>query len=83
MKVSRTVDVPVNVRSHVIGKQGAIIKGVELRTGTKVKFQDSEEAIEPTEEGEEPYIKATVTGVPAGVADAIKEIEKIIEEKAS
>lgn len=78
------VPIPVSVRPHVIGRQGAVIQGISKRTGARVqipKFEESTAAAMDDDDSQ--TIDVSIEGDAVAAEMARQEIENIIRERTS
>ena len=79
-----SVPIPSSVRSHVIGRQGAVIQGISKRTGARVQIPKTEEHPTPeVEEDDDPTINVAIEGDAVAAEMARREIEAIVNERTS
>ena len=79
------VPIPLSVRSHVIGRQGAVIQGIQKRTGAKVQLPKTEESMPSTvyEDDDTLTTDVAIEGDAVAAEMARREIEAIVTERAS
>ena len=79
------VPIPLSVRSHVIGRQGAVIQGIQKRTGARVQLPRTEEGTPSTayEDDDSQTIDVSIEGDAVAAEMARREIEAIISDRAS
>ena len=78
------IPIPLGVRPHVIGRQGAVVQGISKRTGARVQIPKAEDS--PTVEFEDDdglTIDVTIEGDAVAAEMARREIEAIVNERTS
>ena len=83
-RVTVSLSVPANLRSHILGAGGRNLKALIAKTMTKIhipKQEETEEAVELTDE--ETIQPITITGDIEGVEMARKEIEELVAQRTS
>ena len=78
------VPIPLSVRPHVIGRQGAVVQGISKRTGARVQIPKAEDtpAIE-LEDDDSVTLDVTIEGDAVAAEMARREIEAIVNERTS
>ncbi|KAG8532776.1 uncharacterized protein KY384_002654 [Bacidia gigantensis] len=78
------IPIPLSVRSHVIGRQGAMIQKLEKSTGAKVQVPKTEERHAVVyEDDDSQTIDVTIEGDAVAAEMARREVENIINERTS
>ena len=78
-----TIDVPMSVRPHIIGRQGAVVKGISERTGARIQVSKAEETSTPQEDDDDTSTVVTIEGDPVAAYLARQEVEAIVNERTS
>ena len=75
---------PLSVRPHIIGRQGAVVQGISKRTGARVQIPKAEETPVPgLDDDDSLTIDVTIEGDAVAAEMARREIEAIITERTS
>ena len=79
------IPIPLGVRPFVIGKQGAVIQGIQSRTGAKVQLpkNDALLALGALEDDDSRTIDVSIEGDAVAAEMARREIESIINKRTS
>ena len=79
------IPIPLSVRPHVIGRQGAVIQGIQNRTGARVQLPKTGEDALPAalEDDDSQTIDVTIEGDAVAAEMARRDIEAIIAERTS
>ena len=79
------VPIPMSVRPHVIGRQGAVIQGISKRTGARVQIPKAEEspAAASMDDDDSQTIDVSIEGDAVAAEMARQEIENIVRERTS
>ena len=78
------VPIPMSVRPHVIGRQGAVIQGISKRTGARVQIPKAEESPAPAiDDDDSQTIDISIEGDAVAAEMARQEIENIVKERTS
>ena len=78
------VPIPMSVRPHVIGRQGAVIQGISKRTGARVQIPKVDESPVPaTADDDSQTIDVSIEGDAVAAEMARQEIENIVKERTS
>ena len=78
------VPVPLSVRPYIIGRQGAVIQGIQKRTGARIQIPKSEEPTVPSVDDDDSLtIDVTIEGDAVAAEMARREIEAIINDRTS
>lgn len=78
------VPIPLSVRPHVIGRQGAVVQGISKRTGARVQIPKAEETTSPEMEDDDALtIDVSIEGDAVAAEMARREIEAIVNERTS
>lgn len=78
------IPIPMSVRPHVIGRQGAVVQGISKRTGARIQIPKTEDS--PTfdlEDDDSLTIDVTIEGDAVAAEMARREIEAIVNERTS
>lgn len=78
------IPIPLSVRPHVIGRQGAVVQGISKRTGARVQISKAEDT--PSLESEDDdslTIDVAIEGDAVAAEMARREIEAIVNERTS
>lgn len=83
-KQSVKVPIPLSVRPHIIGRQGAVVQGISKRTGAKIQVPKPEEMETPgSDDDDNVTIDVTIEGDAVAAEMARREIESIVNERTS
>ncbi|KAL8941328.1 MAG: hypothetical protein Q9216_002313 [Gyalolechia sp. 2 TL-2023] len=83
-KQSVKVPIPLSVRPHIIGRQGAVVQGITKRTGAKIQVPRPEETAAPgSDDDDSVTIDVTIEGDAVAAEMARQEIESIVNERTS
>ncbi|KAI9690922.1 MAG: hypothetical protein M1822_008542 [Bathelium mastoideum] len=82
-KQSIKVAVPSSCLSHVIGKAGTTIQGIQKRSGARIQVPRTEKSAIPAEDDDSATIDIVVEGDPVAAESARREIEAIVNERTS
>ena len=75
---------PLSVRPHIIGRQGAVVQGISKRTGARVQIPKAEDSPVPGMDDDDSLtIGVTIEGDAVAAEMARREIEAIINERTS
>ena len=78
------VPIPLSVRPHVIGRQGAVVQGISKRTGARVQIPKAEDSPSlELEDDDSLTIDVTIEGDAVAAEMARREIEAIVNERTS
>ena len=78
------IPIPISVRPHVIGRQGAVVQGISKRTGARVQIPKAEETPSiDLEDDDSVTIDVTIEGDAVAAEMARREIEAIVNERTS
>ncbi len=78
------VPIPMSVRPHIIGKQGAVIQGISKRTGARVQLPKAEEVPAATfDDDDGTTIDVSIEGDAVAAEMARQAIEAIVNERTS
>ena len=79
-----TIPIPLSVRPHVIGRQGAVVQGILKRTGARVQIPKAEDIPNlELEDDDDLTIDVTIEGDAVAAEMARREIEGIVNERTS
>ena len=78
------IPIPLSVRQHVIGRQGAVVQGISKRTGARIQIPKAEDTpnIE-LEDDDSLTIDVSIEGDAVAAEMARREIEGIVNERTS
>ncbi|KAL8736750.1 MAG: hypothetical protein Q9166_000116 [cf. Caloplaca sp. 2 TL-2023] len=84
-KQSVKIPIPLSVRPHIIGKQGAVVQGITKRTGARIQVPRHEEVVTPglDDDDDSVTIDVTIEGDAVAAEMARREIEGIVNERTS
>ncbi|KAL8733684.1 MAG: hypothetical protein Q9181_003481 [Wetmoreana brouardii] len=83
-KQSVKIPVPLSVRPHVIGRQGAVVQAITKRTGARIQVPKAEETTTPSlEDDDSVTIDVEIEGDAVAAEMARREIESIVNERTS
>ena len=78
------VPIPMSVRPHIIGRQGAVIQGISKRTGARVQVPRAEDGQSPAlDDDDSQTIDISIEGDAVAAEMARQEIENIVKERTS
>ena len=78
------IPIPLSVRQHVIGRQGAVVQGISKRTGARVQIPKVEDAPNlELEDDDSLTIDVSIEGDAVAAEMARREIEAIVNERTS
>ena len=78
------VPIPMSVRPHVIGRQGAVIQGISKRTGARVQIPKVDDSpLAAMEDDDSQTIDVSIEGDAVAAEMARQEIENIVKERTS
>ena len=77
------IPIPVSVRPHVMGRQGAVIQAISKRTGAKIQVPKAEEVAGSDEDDDSTTIDVSIEGDAVAAEMARREIEAIVNERTS
>ena len=78
------IPIPMSVRPHVIGRQGAVVQGISKRTGASVQIPKAEDIPSfDLEDDDSVTIDVTIEGDAVAAEMARREIEAIVNERTS
>lgn len=78
------IPIPLSVRPHVIGRQGAVVQGISKRTGARIQIPKAEDAPNPElEDDDNLTIDVSIEGDAVAAEMARREIEAIVNERTS
>ena len=78
------IPIPMSVRPHVIGRQGAVVQGISKRTGASVQIPKAEDIPSfDLEDDDSLTIDVTIEGDAVAAEMARREIESIVNERTS
>ena len=73
--------VPQSSKAFIIGKQGSMIKQLQEKTGARIQIPKVDDSKPPVDDDDDAMINVTVEGNALSVAEAQKEINKIVNER--
>ncbi|KAL8759535.1 MAG: hypothetical protein Q9184_003581 [Pyrenodesmia sp. 2 TL-2023] len=83
-KQSVKIPIPLSVRPHIIGRQGAVVQAITKRTGARVQVPRADEITVPEyEDDDNQTIDVTIEGDAVAAEMARREIESIVNERTS
>ncbi|KAL8834605.1 MAG: hypothetical protein Q9170_003681 [Blastenia crenularia] len=83
-KQSVKVPIPLSVRPHIIGRQGAVVSGITKRTGARIQVPKLEETAAPAfDDDDNVTIDVVIEGDAVAAEMARREIENIVNERTS
>lgn len=78
------IPIPLSVRQHVIGRQGAVVQGISKRTGARVQIPKVEDSPNlESEDDDSLTIDVSIEGDAVAAEMARREIEAIVNERTS
>lgn len=78
------IPIPLSVRPHVIGRQGAVVQGISKRTGARVQIPKAEDTPNfELEDDDSLTIDVAIEGDAVAAEMARREIEAIVNERTS
>ena len=78
------IPIPLSVRPHVIGRQGAVVQGISKRTGARVQIPKAEDTPNlDFEDDDSLTIDVAIEGDAVAAEMARREIEAIVNERTS
>lgn len=78
------IPIPLSVRPHVIGRQGAVVQGISKRTGARVQIPKAEDTQNlESEDDDNLTIDVAIEGDAVAAEMARREIEAIVNERTS
>lgn len=78
------IPIPLSVRPHVIGRQGAVVQGISKRTGARVQIPKAEDTPSlELEDDDSLTIDVAIEGDAVAAEMARREIEAIVNERTS
>ena len=78
------IPIPLSVRPHVIGRQGAVVQGISKRTGARVQIPKAEDTTSfESEDDDSLTIDVAIEGDAVAAEMARREIEAIVNERTS
>ena len=78
------VPIPMSVRPHIIGRQGAVIQGISKRTGARVQIPKTDDGpVQAADDDDSQTIDVSIEGDAVAAEMARQEIENIIKERTS
>lgn len=78
------IPVPLSVRPHVIGRQGAVVQGISKRTGARVQIPKGEDTSNfDLEDDDSQTIDVAIEGDAVAAEMARREIEAIVNDRTS
>ncbi len=78
------IPIPLSVRPHVIGRQGAVVQGISKRTGARVQIPKAEDTPNfESEDDDSVTIDVTIEGDAVAAEMARREIEAIVNDRTS
>ena len=78
------IPIPLSVRQHVIGRQGAVVQGISKRTGARVQIPKVEDSPNlELEDDDSLTIDVSIEGDAVAAEMARREIEAIVNERTS
>lgn len=84
LQQSVKIPIPLSVRPHIIGRQGAVVQAITKRTGARVQVPKAEQTHVPTfEDDDNMTIDVTIEGDAVAAEMARREIESIVNERTS
>ncbi|KAL9610174.1 MAG: hypothetical protein Q9167_005102 [Letrouitia subvulpina] len=83
-KQSVKIPIPLSVRPHVIGRQGAVVQGITKRTGAKIQVPKADDSNFPDSDDDDSMtIDVAIEGDAVAAEMARREIEGIVNERTS
>ncbi|KAI4107368.1 MAG: hypothetical protein L6R37_001729 [Teloschistes peruensis] len=83
-KQSVKIPIPLSVRPHIIGRQGAVVQAITKRTGARIQVPKAEETTtNELEDDDSVTIDVEIEGDAVAAEMARREIESIINERTS
>lgn len=73
----------MSVRPHIIGRQGAVIRGISERTGARIQVSKADETSAPNDDDDDTSATVTIEGDPVAAYLARQEVEAIVNERTS
>lgn len=73
----------MSVRLYIIGKQGAVIKGISERTGARIHVSKADDSSHYIGEDDDTLTVVTIEGDPVAAYMARQEVEAIVNERTS
>lgn len=78
------IPIPLSVRPHIIGRQGAVVQGISKRTGARVQIPKAEDTPNlELEDDDSLTIDVAIEGDAVAAEMARREIEAIVNERTS
>lgn len=78
------IPIPLSVRPHVIGRQGAVVQGISKRTGARVQIPKAEDTPNfEIEDDDSQTIDVAIEGDAVAAEMARREIEAIVNDRTS
>ena len=78
------IPIPLSVRPHIIGRQGAVVQGISKRTGARVQIPKAEDTPSlELEDDDSLTIDVAIEGDAVAAEMARREIEAIVNERTS
>lgn len=82
-KQSVRVPIPTSGRPHIIGRQGAVVQDIQQRTGARVQVPRADGTAAGEEDDDSDTIDVFIEGDAVAAELARREIEAIVQERAS
>ncbi|KAJ5899581.1 K Homology domain type 1 [Penicillium taxi] len=82
-KQSVKVPIPTSARAHIIGRQGAVVKDIQTRTGARVQVPRADDNAAPVDDDDCDTIDVLIEGDAVAAEMARREIEAIVKERGS
>ncbi|KAI1118440.1 putative RNA binding effector protein Scp160 [Nemania sp. NC0429] len=82
-KETVTVPIPQSTRAHIIGKQGATIRGIQEKSGARIQMPKINEASANVDDDDDAMIDLVIEGNTHTAALARQLIEKIVGERSA
>ncbi|KAL8666908.1 MAG: hypothetical protein Q9202_001148 [Teloschistes flavicans] len=83
-KQSVKIPIPLNVRPHIIGRQGAVVQAITKRTGARIQVPKAEgTATTEIDDDDSVTIDVEIEGDAVAAEMARREIESIVNERTS
>ncbi|MCJ1312262.1 hypothetical protein MMC25_005936 [Agyrium rufum] len=82
-KQSVKVPIPMSVRPHVIGRQGATVQGISKRTGAHIQVPKTDSTPAGLDDDDDATIDVVIEGDAVAAEMARREIEAIVNDRTS
>lgn len=83
MQQSVKIPVPLSVRPHIIGRQGATVQAIGKRTGARIQIPKGDDTEAGAEDDDSATIDVLIEGDAVAAEMARREIEAIVNERTS